>query len=734
MPLAPGIRLGPYEILAPIGAGGMGEVYKAADTRLGRIVAVKLLASEFSERFETEARAISAVNHPNICALYDIGTHEGRGYLVLEYLEGQPLHGPLPADDALRVAVQIAAALEAAHRKGITHRDLKPANIMIADDGSVKLLDFGLAKLAGISATDITRTLAGTVIGTAAYMAPEQAEGKPLDARSDIFSLGTVVYELITGRRAFPGDSMASVLSAVLRDDPAPLGSAASPGLELIVTRCLRKHPADRFQDMQEVRVALDALRTPTRVIPAHVARAESSIAVLPFANLSADKENEYFSDGLAEEIINALTRVRGLKVTARTSAFAFREEKQDIRKIAEMLNVRTVLEGSVRRAGSRIRVTVQLINAADGYHLWSERYDAEMADVFAVQDEIATAIAGALKLKLSDELAENRRHTPDLPAYEALLKGRHYQFDGTPDGLKRSRGYFEKAISLDPEYAMARAALASYFWSLAFNGLQPAREVMGEARDSALKALELDPSLPEALAAMGVGAATFDYDWKASERWFQRALAGDSVNAGVRWCHAFYHLMPLGRLNEAVKELERAVEQDPLNFGMRVALINGLHAAGLDQRAIMEARHALEVDKSRWSAHMALARIYSYRGQLPEALASAEKAHQLASWNVRVVALFAGILIQSGEHNRAEELVEKLRAESGDGYGTPMALAVFHSICGDVDAAADWFERAIEQRDPSVVGYLRTPLMKTLQSSSRWPALAKQMNLPEVV
>ncbi len=731
MSLAPGTRLGPYEIVAPIGAGGMGEVYKATDTRLGRVVAVKILASEFSERFEAEARAISAVNHPNICALYDIGTHEGRSYLVLEYLEGKPLQGPLRGDDALRVAVQIAAALEAAHRKGITHRDLKPANIMVAEDGSVKLLDFGLAKLAANGSADVTRTLAGSVIGTAAYMAPEQAEGRPLDARSDIFSFGAVVYELITGRRAFPGDSIASVLTSVLRDEPSPLGSMAPPGLEPILMRCLRKHAEDRFQQMQEVRAALEALRSPTQTVPMQAARAEASIAVLPFANLSADKENEYFSDGLAEEIINALTHVRGLKVTARTSAFAFRGEKQDIRKIAETLGVRTILEGSVRRAGSRIRVSAQLINAADGYHLWSERYDAEMADVFAVQDEISSAIAGALKLKLSGELAENRRHTPELPAFEALLKGRHYQFDGTPDGLRRSKEYFEKAISLDPEYALAHAALASYYWSLAFNGLEPAREVMGAARESARKSLELDPSLPEALAAMAVGAATYDYDWKASERWFQQAMAADSVTAGVRWCYAFYHLLPLGHLDQAVKELERALESDPLNFGMRVALINGLHDAGLDDRAIALSEKALETDKSRWSVYLALARIHAFRGDLAAALDAAERAYRLASWNVRVIAILAAVLIQSGERVRADALVEKLNA-SANAYGTPMALAVFHAMCGETDAAADWIEKAIEQRDPSVIGYLRTPLMKVVQSSARWPALATRMNLPE--
>jgi len=734
MQLAPGTRLGPYQILAPIGAGGMGEVYKATDTRLGRTVAVKVLASEFSERFEAEARAISAVNHPNICALYDIGTHEGHGYLVLEYLEGQPLRGPLPAEEVVRIAIHIASALEAAHRKGITHRDLKPGNIMVCTDGPVKLLDFGLAKLAEATDMDVTRTVAGTVIGTAAYMAPEQAEGKPLDARSDIFSFGAVIYELIAGRRAFEGESMASVLSAVLRDEPLPLGASAPPGLETILLRCLRKRPEDRFAQMQEVRAALESLRTPTQAIPIHVARAEASIAVLPFVNLSADKENEYFSDGLAEEIINALTQVRGLKVTARTSAFAFRGEKQDIRKIAETLNVRTILEGSVRRAGNRVRVSAQLINAADGYHLWSERYDAEMADVFAVQDEISSAIAAALKLKLSAELGEARRHVPNLAAFEALLKGRHYQNDGTPQGLERSKEYFETAISLDPDYALAHAALAGYFWSLAANGLRPAHEVMEFARAETQKALELDPALPEARASLGVGVASYEYNWKEARRWFDLAMAGDSVSAMVRWCYAFYFLMPLGRLNEAVDELERALEGDPLNVGMRIGLINALHAAGLDSRAIREANKVLESDQNRWSAHIALARLYAFRRDYVAALAAAEKAYQLASWNSRVTAVLAAVLIRSGDRQRGCALIEKMQTQAGEKYGTPLSLAVFHAMCGETEAAADWFEKAVEQRDPAVIGYLRTPLMHELQSSARWPAIAKALNLSETV
>jgi len=730
MQLAPGTRLGPYQILAPIGAGGMGEVYKATDTRLGRTVAVKVLASEFSERFEVEARAISAVNHPNICALYDIGTHEGHGYLVLEYLEGQPLRGPLPAAEVVRIAIHIACALEAAHRKGITHRDLKPGNIMVCTDGPVKLLDFGLAKLVEASDMDVTRTVAGTVIGTAAYMAPEQAEGKPLDARSDIFSFGAVIYELIAGHRAFQGESMASVLSAVLRDEPPPLGASAPPGLESILLRCLRKRPEDRFAQMLEVRAAIESLRTPTQAMPIHVARAEASIAVLPFVNLSADKENEYFSDGLAEEIITALTQVRGLKVTARTSAFVFRGEKQDIRKIAETLNVRTILEGSVRRAGSRVRVSAQLVNAADGYHLWSERYDAEIADVFAVQDEISSAIAKALKLKLSAELSESRRRVPNLAAFEALLKGRHFQNDGTPQGLERSKEYFETAISLDPDYALAHAALAGYFWSLAANGLRPAHEVMEFARAETQKALDLDPALPEAQASLGVGVASYEYDWKEARRWFDLAMAGDSVSAMVRWCYAFYFLMPLGRLNEAVDELERALEGDPLNVGMRIGLINALHAAGLDGRAVREANKVIQDDKYRWSAHIALARIHAFRGDYVEALAAAENAYQLASWSSRVTAVLAAVLIRSGDRQRGCALIEKMQSEVGQKYGTPLSLAVFHAMCGETNAAADWFEKAVEQRDPAVIGYLRTPLMHELQSSSRWPPLAKMLSL----
>ncbi len=400
MPASPGTRVGPYDILALLGSGGMGEVYKATDTRLGRTVAIKFLKSAYTDRLDREARAIAALNHPNICTIHDVGPD----YLVMEYLEGAPLGSPVPLENAMRLALQIAAALEAAHAKGIVHRDLKPGNIFVTQAG-VKLLDFGLAKLrAGQEGSDdtLSMTQAGTVVGTAAYMSPEQAQAKPLDARSDIFSFGLVLYEMLSGQRAFSADTGIAIMAAIVRDEPRPL--KVSPELERIIARCLRKAPADRFQTMGEVRAALEQ-------ISLKPAQEQPSIAVLPFANMSADKENEYFSDGLAEEILNSLVRIPGLKVTARTSSFAFRGKEQDIRGIAEALDVKTILEGSVRKAGNRVRVTAQLINAADGYHLWSERYDRELTDVFAVQDEIAAAIAAALKLKLAGEAAPAHRH-----------------------------------------------------------------------------------------------------------------------------------------------------------------------------------------------------------------------------------------------------------------------------------------------------------------------------------
>jgi serine/threonine-protein kinase len=357
---AAGVTLGPYQLVARIGAGGMGEVWKAHDPRLDRTVAIKRVTIDDARRFAQEARAIAALNHPNICQIYDVGPD----YLVLEYIEGVPLRCPYPSDEAVRLADQIVSALQAAHDKGIVHRDLKPGNILVTVNGTIKLLDFGLAKLTVNVDGDLTHTATGSVSGTAAYMSPEQAQGKPLDARSDLFSFGAVLYEMLCGARAFDGPSIADVLSAVLRDEPRPL--SAPGGLTAIVAKCLHKSPADRFATAADLQIALRRALTPDR-------SAVPSIVVLPFANMSREPDDEYFGDGLAEEIINALAQIPGLKVIARTSAFAFKGQNTDIRRIAEAVGVTTVLEGSVRRSGNRLRVTAQLITAADGTHLWSQ-------------------------------------------------------------------------------------------------------------------------------------------------------------------------------------------------------------------------------------------------------------------------------------------------------------------------------------------------------------------------
>jgi len=464
----------------------MGEVYKARDTRLDRIVAIKQLTGKHTARFEQETRAIAALNHPHICQIYDVGSD----YLVMEFIEGKPLQGPLPMEDVLRLASQIAEALEEAHSRGILHRDLKPANILVTKKGSAKLLDFGLAKLT--TESDATQTIEGTVLGTAAYMSPEQAQGKPLDDRSDVFSFGAVLYEMISGRQAFTGESVVDILSAVVRDEPSPLEGP----LARLVAGCLKKRPAERFSSVAQVRVALGTLRT-SDVAPER----QPSIAVLPFANMSGDKEQEYFSDGLAEEIINLLTHISGLKVTARTSAFAFRGKEQDIKQIAEALGVRTILEGSIRRAVNRLRITAQLINAADGYHLWSRRFDAEMTDVFAVQDEISQAIVDTLKVHLTRAKLTAQRPS-NIDAYHAYLKGRQHLWRIAPDEVLRAQACFENAIALDPNYAPAYAGLAGCYCGLAMEFAQRSpHQLMPLARAAALKAIQLDDNTPEGIS-----------------------------------------------------------------------------------------------------------------------------------------------------------------------------------------------------------------------------------------
>ena len=702
----------------------MGEVYRAHDARLGRDVAIKVLPKQFDadpdrvRRFEQEARAIAALNHPHICQIHDIGP----GYLVLEYIEGAPMGGPLGADEAVRLASQVADALHAAHQKGILHRDLKPANILVTTDGRAKVLDFGLAKVM-TAEHDATHTIEGTVAGTAAYMSPEQAQGKVLDARSDVFSLGAVLYEMLSGARAFDGDTAPEILSAVLRDDPPPL--VAADGLEQVVRRCLAKHPAERFSSMLELKAALQNPLTVSR----H-AKAKASIAVLPFEDLSGDKENEYFSDGLAEEIINLLAKVPDLKVIARTSAFAFKGKHEDIRRIAAALGVTSVLEGSVRKSGNRVRVTAQLISAADGSHLWSERYDRQLADVFALQDEIATAITAALKVTLTAPSGLGRRYTPGVQAYEHYLKALYDASRRTPDSMARAQKHLERAIELDPQFAAAHAQLANLFGLIGGYGVMSPREALPRMREEAHRALTIDPLLPEGHAMLGTAAAWFDFDWPEAERHFRFAMARDAVTPLVRLNYAMYFLLATGRAQEAVDQYTLGLNEDPLNLMARAERAVCLRSASRISDGNEELRQLIELDETFFFPYFMLGCNLTADGDLEEARRLAERGFALAPWFKPMVGLLAALLVRNGETDRADMLVRE-HLSPDRGYVDPIGPAVFHTLTGNVDRTADWVETAINERQFAVFFFLRSHGQGMLQASARWPALARMMNLP---
>jgi len=691
----------------------MGEVYKALDTRLGRTVAIKTLTTGQGERIQHEARAIAALNHPHICVLHDVGPD----YLVMEYLEGTPLHGPLPLDDALRVASEVVDALEAAHAKGVLHRDLKPANIMMTGTGT-KLLDFGLAKMTADVPDDATRTIAGTVLGTAAYMSPEQAQGKPADARSDVFSLGAVLYELLSGRRVFERHTMLDTLSAVVRDEPPSLDSPVAE----IVARCLAKQPSLRFQSMADLKAALQHLQT-RKPGPA---RATPSIAVLPFANMSRDADDEYFSDGLAEEVINALAQVPSLKVIARTSAFAFKGKNEDIRRIADTLGVTNILEGSVRRAGSRVRVTAQLIHAADGTHLWSQRYDREMSDIFAVQDEIAAAIADALKLKL---VPAPERRMPSLPAYEAYLKYRSYQWQFTREASQRSRECLEQALVLDPDFALPYVGLADYHFALATVGGIPSSEAMPRARELATRALAIDPDLPEAHAMLGIVAGHYDYDWAEAERQFRIAVKREPLSPHLRQWYGTFWLLSTGHTREALLQVNHVIEEDPLCQMWHLMRSNALGLAS-EEEALAAARKAVELDSNFWFGWAQLGVLCAHGGRHAEALHCAEKAMNAAPWSPYSIGLMAGALATTGQAEKAEPLLATLR---GDAYGGPVGF-VFEALArGDAGGAVAWARKAAEQRFPAMITVVLRPFEPALRKSAEWPDVLRAMNLSPV-
>jgi len=735
-----------YKILEIIGQGGMGIVYKASDTKLERLVALKFLSKELThdpaakERFIQEARAAAALDHPNICTVYEINeTDEGQTYISMAYIEGQSLKekirsGIMEIEDALDIAIQIAGGLQEAHNKGIIHRDIKPGNIMITEKGQVKVTDFGLAKLEW--GVDLTKT--ASIMGTVAYMSPEQAKGDEVDQRTDIWSLGVVLHEMLTGTLPFLGERDQSTLYAILHEDLKPLRNLRKElpeTLEKVAKKALAKNPDKRYLEIREFMMELTSLKRGLKRETKGVRHAESkpSIAVLPFADMSPQKDQEYFCDGIAEELINGLSHIRDLHIVARTSAFAFKGAKLDVREIGQKLDVKTVLEGSIRKAGNRVRITAQLINVEDGYHLWSEKFDREMNDIFAIQDEISMAIVDNLKVKLlaKEKSVIEKRHTDDPEAYNLYLKGLYFGSKPSPDAFEKALEYFQKAYDQDPGFALALAGMAYIYGAFAIFTFLPPDEILPNAKAALSKALELDKDLSEAHAVSALIAFWFEWDWEAAGKHFRKALNLNPGNAFCRAYHGWYQLA-MGKPDEAAAEIKRAQALDPL-MPLFYAFGTGIHSSAdrLDE-AVDQFHKAIELNPCSGPAYFQVGRVYLKKGMLDEALSSFQKSLDLivlAGWAELGIAL---IHILRGERNKAEQILHELLERKKTTNVSSYCIASIYFHLGEKDKTLEFLEKAYQERD------ILMPFIQVftenidIQSDPRFLPLAKKMRFTE--
>jgi serine/threonine-protein kinase len=762
--LTPGAQLGPYRLEAKIGEGGMGAVYRARDARLNRLVAIKVAAAQFSERFEREAKAIAALNHPNICQIYDVGPD----YLVMEYVDGAPIVSreqpqALPAAEAVRLATQIAGALEAAHAKGVVHRDLKPANILITTGGVVKLLDFGLAKQSGSGVTgDVTQTIgitqAGMVMGTPAYMSPEQAEGRPADARSDIFSFGTVLYEMLTGRRAFKGGSAAATIGAIVHKTPDPLN--APPALEAIVFKCLSKSPENRFQTATDLRQALEGASTKGvfQVRPRTVAMASAvgllvigvvgislylrtsstqgridSIAVLPLEIRSNDPDADYISDGITESVNNSLARLPSLKVVPHSVALHYKGKAADSQKIGDALGVQAVLTGRIAQRGDDLTIGVELDDVRKGKQLWGEQYNRKVADLLALQSDIAREVSQRLRSQLSaadrQKLAKGSTDNPE--AYQLYLKGKYYTNKFTQDGFAKGIGYFNQAIVKDPNYELAYGGLAYNYINQDDWFMRP-NEAAPKAREAAKRALALDESDSGAHLSLAIETHWYEWDWAPAEREFKRAIELDPKNSDAYGYYSWY-LAPMGRKDEAIVAARQGQQADPLsllaNFGP------GSISVFTHQwdRAIEQFRSAIELDPNYWFDHCFLGRAYEQKGQLPQAIAAFQHALDLEKDNTEIWSGLGHAYAVSGNRKEAQKVLDHLKELSAHSYVAPYNVAVIYAGLGAKDQTFDWLNQAYQERSYLLAVYLTTDSrLDSLHSDPRFADLRRRIGLPE--
>ena len=728
----------------------MGVVYKAEDTKLQRPVALKFLPSkllgdeEAKARFLREARAAAALQHPNICTVYEIDEADGYTFIVMAYLEGEELRkhietGPLSLDRLLDIAIQVAQGLQEAHSKGVVHRDIKPANIMDSTTGQVVLMDFGLAQIAS-AASKLTRE--GTTVGTSAYMSPEQTTGEKTDHRTDIWALGVVLYEMATGQAPFQGHYEQAIVYSILQEAPEPI-TALRTGipleLERVANKCLAKRADERYQTVSDLLADLGALKrsresSEGKRQSSGARDARPSIAVLPFENRSRDEDDEYLSDGVTEDIISALAKVEGLRVTPRASAFRFKGESTAVRQVAEKLNVGCVLTGTIRRAGSRLRITVELIDAAEEAQMWSERYDRVLEDIFDIQDEISQAIVNQLKRKLVGAAASPgaTRRTADFEAYRLYLQGRHNVVKFSESGIRQGLSCFERALATDSNYPEPHAGLAEAYALLGMLGYARPADVMVKAKAEAVRALGMDETSADAHTSLGFVRKCYDWDFAGAEQSYRRAVELNPADPITR-VHLGALLGETGRPVEGVAELRTAVQLDPLSpYVNRLLCLLLLYARDFEA-ALDQARKTLDIDPAYFPIRWEMSTAWRFLGRPDEALGTIEAAVSLAPKDPFTLGWLGTCQAIAGHQEEALRTIDKLKDLRAKRYSAASPIAWVYVHLGDFNQAFQWLDTAFEERDSVLVILKQYPWpSESFRQDPRYQELLRRIGFPE--